>query len=410
MQVFLSWSGERSKETAESLKKYIHLIVQAVSPVISTDIEKGTRWFSTLSKTLDETNFGICCLTQDNLTSPWLLFEAGAMSKSRDTSRLWTFLLDIEYKEIEYPLAQFQHTEFIEADFFKMITSINDLIPAPEAKLSEGELKTSFDKFWPDLESELNKIKKKKVSSPKPSRDTRDMVSEILEISRKQDNLIEQLTRRVEDCCKNISGMRSYRRAPDNVLDVTNYNNRSSESFSMPWENFRLNIDPDYMKKITDSMKMNIDPDYMKKITESMKVNIDPDYLKKITESMKVNIDPDYMKKITDSMKVNIDPDYLKKITESMKVNIDPDYMKKITESMKVNIDPDYMKKITEEYQLGCGFTNLVKDINYSQQINPISEKKLPLSTTLDRDSKTNISVKNGEKTNKPLVAKKGNK
>jgi hypothetical protein len=114
------------------------------------------------------------------------------------------------------------------------------------------------------------------------------------------------------------------------------------------------------------------------------------------------------MKKITESMKVNIDPDYMKKITESMKVDIDPDYMKKITESMKVNIDPDYMKKIIEEGRTDFDFT--AKLSNYLQQINKIPEKKIHSLTNVDRNSKTNINVKNVEKINKPIVTKKGKK
>ena len=301
MQVFISWSGERSKDTAETLKKYLPLIVQAVSPVISTDIEKGTRWFSELSTTLDNTKFGICCLTQDNTASPWLLFEAGAMSKTKET-RVWTFLLNIEYKQIEYPLAQFQHTEFKKDDFLKLIKSINDNIPAPERKLPDDALLASFEKFWPDLEAELKKIKEKEVLTSKPSRKTADMVSEILEISRKQDYSIEQLKRRIEECCKNIGGLSVYGKIPGPnpyalTLDTTHVEQMKD------WTDYLLsNYDPDEIKKL---LLANYDPDAMKKLSESLRANYSPEMMKNLSESIQASYDTEKLSKINNIMKLS---------------------------------------------------------------------------------------------------------
>jgi hypothetical protein len=82
MKVFLSWSGPMSQRIAEILRKYLPLMINDISPFLSRhDVESGTRWNLQLSQELRETEFGILCLTQNNLTSPWLLFEAGALTK-----------------------------------------------------------------------------------------------------------------------------------------------------------------------------------------------------------------------------------------------------------------------------------------------------------------------------------------
>ena len=57
------------------------MVIQSAKPWMSeTDIEKGTRGLSELAKALEAIKVGISCLTPENLSAPWLLFEAGARS------------------------------------------------------------------------------------------------------------------------------------------------------------------------------------------------------------------------------------------------------------------------------------------------------------------------------------------
>lgn len=95
MKVFISRSGTRSKSVAEALQKWLRLVIQAVDPGISTEMAKGTKWGPEIADRLEESKVGIICLTRDNLTAPWILFEAGAISKSKD-AHVCTFLLDVQ--------------------------------------------------------------------------------------------------------------------------------------------------------------------------------------------------------------------------------------------------------------------------------------------------------------------------
>lgn len=111
VKVFISWSGARSKEVAELMRDWIRCVLQVTRPWISTrDLDRGSIWFGEINEQLKDTGIGIICLTQENKNRPWILFEAGALMKGLTVNRVCTFLIDLEPKDVEDPLAQFNHT------------------------------------------------------------------------------------------------------------------------------------------------------------------------------------------------------------------------------------------------------------------------------------------------------------
>ena len=92
MKVFLSWSGLRSKAIANALRDWIPDVFQQAEVWMSEhDIEAGARWSNELNNILEESNFGIICLTPENQYAPWITFEAGALSKEKKSERLYHF-------------------------------------------------------------------------------------------------------------------------------------------------------------------------------------------------------------------------------------------------------------------------------------------------------------------------------
>jgi hypothetical protein len=83
MMIFISWSGARSAHIAKALKECLSDIFPSeyLEIWLSEEIEAGKRWSEEISKKLEEANFGILCLTLENFNQPWILFEAGAISK-----------------------------------------------------------------------------------------------------------------------------------------------------------------------------------------------------------------------------------------------------------------------------------------------------------------------------------------
>lgn len=196
MKVFISWSGHKSKETAEALSTWIRQVIQAAETWISLDIEKGARWNDKINKELEQSKVGIICLNKENLSSEWILFEAGALSKTQD-AHVCTFLLDISPSEVKPPLGQFQHTTFSKEDIMKLTHTINSkIILGGEKTIPEKDLDEVFEVFWPRLESKLLALANTTSPISPILRSDRDILEEILQAVRslnKQDDFSKYL-------------------------------------------------------------------------------------------------------------------------------------------------------------------------------------------------------------------------
>jgi hypothetical protein len=72
-----------------------------------------------------------------------MLFEAGALSKSLDKSKVCTVLFGIETTDLKGPLTIFQHTKFQKDDFRKLVKAIN--AAGGDAKLEDTVFEGVFD-------------------------------------------------------------------------------------------------------------------------------------------------------------------------------------------------------------------------------------------------------------------------
>jgi hypothetical protein len=183
MKAFISWSGSQSKELGEAIRDWIPAVLQAVNPYFTpSDIEKGTRWSNDIAKELEASSVGIFCITRENIRAPWILFEAGALSKSLGKSHVCPILFGVSATDIEGPLKQFQCTSFDKGDVRQLITTINGRLE--DGKLAQKTLETVFDKWWPDLSDKVSTILGKEEAPAEPIRPDRELLEEILVLTR----------------------------------------------------------------------------------------------------------------------------------------------------------------------------------------------------------------------------------
>lgn len=182
MKVFLSWSGDLSHKTALIFRDWLPSVIQSIVPYVSSeDIDKGARWSTDIAKELDNSTYGILCVTKENVHAPWLTFEAGALSKTMEKSSVSPFLFDIKRSEVSGPILQFQSTIFEKEDIKKLISSLNR--SCGSENLNEERLEKAFSVWYPTLENQLNQLLKSKPLVPvqDPENETIDSTSEILE-------------------------------------------------------------------------------------------------------------------------------------------------------------------------------------------------------------------------------------
>ncbi len=177
--VFLSWSGNRSKIVAEGLADWLPNVFQGLKVWMSDkDISAGERWSQELTKELESSNFGIVCLTPENLKSEWLLFEAGALSKAIDEARVVPYRFDLKTTDIAPPLSQFQGVDATRAGTLNLMRSLHAAIKSP---IDINQIENVFEKWWPDLKKTLDTIP---IDPSKAQRTEREMLEELLDLVR----------------------------------------------------------------------------------------------------------------------------------------------------------------------------------------------------------------------------------
>lgn len=184
MRIFVSWSGERSKAVAKVVNNWVQSVIQSARPWLSTEnIENGSVWYNSISTQLSETTFGIICITQDNKTNPWILFESGALAKGLSDSRICTFLIDLQPADITPPLSMFHHTFPTEESLYALVETINNNMS--EGRLAEDVLRRSFKRCWPEFEEDFNKaLENTKPKTKAKQRSQDEILAEILDNTR----------------------------------------------------------------------------------------------------------------------------------------------------------------------------------------------------------------------------------
>ena len=150
MSVFICWSGPRSELIADAVKTLLHGAVAALKKYddvfISGSIAKGVTWFDSIVEELNRAHAGIACVTVENLHSPWMHFEAGALARglsklpmpatpavgasddaqraSVHRSRLFTVLHGVTAADVDGPLSAYQGTRTTRDEMSELVRAL----------------------------------------------------------------------------------------------------------------------------------------------------------------------------------------------------------------------------------------------------------------------------------------------
>lgn len=127
-------------------------------------------------------------MTPGSMLSPWLTFEAGAISNA-ELAKVCPLLFQLDAGKLQGPLAQFQATPYSEGEVRQLVTTINGLVPAP---LTDAQLTRNFDRLWPELDQAISVALAEPEEGAPERRSPNDMLEELLATVRTLSNTVPQ--------------------------------------------------------------------------------------------------------------------------------------------------------------------------------------------------------------------------
>jgi hypothetical protein len=188
LPVFISWSGERSLAVAKHIKTWLPDVVRNAEPWLSKeDLRKGLQWLPELNKNLGAAGFGLSVITADNKDAPWLLFEAGAITKALPDKYCCPLLCDLKQADISGPFANFQSTVITKKeDMLQLVKTMNDA--SGESKVDEDRLSRWFSGAWDEFCKNVNQALAAKLPKSSPAKvetTDRELLEELLSTVRR---------------------------------------------------------------------------------------------------------------------------------------------------------------------------------------------------------------------------------
>lgn len=185
MKVFISWSGEKSQGYAAVVKRWLNFMFSDVNAWMSSvDIASGQDWNEQLTTELGKSSFGIICITPENQDSPWINFEAGAISNHVQASdtRVAPLLFGFSKAgDFSGPLKKYQASLADRKGLRKLAQDINAILPTARSSELLDDL---MNKLWDDIEAGFKKVELSYGDMKAPRRTQDEILEEVLNVVR----------------------------------------------------------------------------------------------------------------------------------------------------------------------------------------------------------------------------------
>ena len=197
--IFLSWSGEYSKEIARQLKDTIEELFEGkiICFFSEVDIPSGEEWYRKIHIELQKSAMGIMCITKENVKAPWLYFEAGALVGNN--VKIVPLLVNCDQNSLKNsPITANQSVQLYRQDKFrKMLFDIRkefELFQDRSNKMLSAAFDNSYVQLKEKLKPVLDELKRKRFFSERyifPN-DVHTVTMDTMYISAPMDSLSEE--------------------------------------------------------------------------------------------------------------------------------------------------------------------------------------------------------------------------
>jgi len=169
--IFISFSKEHTNRVGSIFKSVLDQFYEqknVTTFLSSKSLVSGDDFRGVIAKNLKAARCGISILTPENTSSPWLMYEAGALAikVSENGGKLLPFLFCRERQDVESPLTQIQSPEY-QADDHNNQKDIIEFFQAVDKTLSkESQIGSSkIRTFLVDLWNESLKVDLELIAS-----------------------------------------------------------------------------------------------------------------------------------------------------------------------------------------------------------------------------------------------------
>lgn len=152
-KAFVSWSGEKAKMYADFLTDLLNTVFEGNNIVFySNHIIQGKMWIREIDNALRDSKLGIILVTREDVSKPWLNFEAGALYKGNIESYIIPMFIDINEKYIaEHPLRLFQSKfHFEKMDILRLCGFLYRELKWTHVLNADGIIEKKYDDFIND--------------------------------------------------------------------------------------------------------------------------------------------------------------------------------------------------------------------------------------------------------------------
>ena len=186
MEIFISWSKNKSKLLALETKKLIQNVLgKKVEVFFSPDMYKGTSVDNEIHNNLLKSDKCIVCITSDNFKNPWLMYEAGVVYGAHIEKPGRSIVIPILFEHIpdwsswvDKPLNRYVPIRVNnENDNFEKTRDEFKQFFQELAIESDAHLK-NFSNYWNEYIAEVKSILQQEQLIPDTCRDLVDQIME----------------------------------------------------------------------------------------------------------------------------------------------------------------------------------------------------------------------------------------
>ncbi len=138
---------------------------------------------------LNRATYGVLCITPDNCSNPWVLFEAGAIG-ARVGNLVCPLVFGMEIDALRYPIRRYQAKPLDKGGVWEMLVAIHGSID--QKLLDAGRLERSFAAHWPAFEKAISMVTTETQAPPVSEPTPEDLLSELLQGVKSIRNSLEQ--------------------------------------------------------------------------------------------------------------------------------------------------------------------------------------------------------------------------